>query len=104
MPTGTQTSRSGNTVHNTKMDRGRLGIPNIAAGTATGVQFAPVTREQLEVALARTLSLWRNPWQWERLQARGMATDVGWSQSAARYAKLFRDLVGTLAVQGGGRV
>ena len=77
---------------------------NIAAGTATGVQFAPVTREQLEVALARTLSLWRNPWQWERLQARGMATDVGWSQSAARYAKLFRDLVGTPAVQGGGRV
>ena len=68
---------------------------NLAAGTATGVQFAPVTRAQLEVALARTQALWRNPWQWERLQARAMATDVGWSQSAARYAAMFRDLVRT---------
>lgn len=73
------------------------GEANIAAGTATGVKFAPVTREQLEIALARTLSLWRNPWQWERLQARGMATDVSWSQSAKRYAVLFRDLVNARA-------
>lgn len=70
---------------------------NIATGTATGVQFAPVTREQLEIALSRTLSLWRNPWQWERLQARGMATDVGWSQSAKCYAALFRELVNARA-------
>jgi starch synthase len=65
---------------------------NLAAESATGVRFAPVTREQLELALARTLALWRDPEQWRRLQTRGMATDVGWSQPAKHYAKLFREL------------
>jgi starch synthase len=68
---------------------------NLASAFATGVQFAPVTREQLEVALQRTLAIWRNPWQWERLQARGMGADVGWAQSAKHYATLFRDLCAT---------
>ena len=66
---------------------------NLASGVATGVQFAPVTREALEFALERTLAIWRNPMQWRRIQARGMATDVGWAQSAKHYAKLFRELV-----------
>jgi starch synthase len=70
---------------------------NLAAGTATGVQFWPVTREQLESAFARTLELWRDPQRWRQLQARGMATDVGWPQSAKHYATLFRDLVGARA-------
>jgi starch synthase len=67
---------------------------NLASGVATGVQFSPVTREQLELALERTQGLWRDPQQWRRLQARAMRTDVGWSQSANHYADLFRDLVG----------
>ena len=66
---------------------------NLGSGIATGVQFSPVTREQLESALERTHGLWRDPRQWRRLQARAMHTDVGWSQSAREYAKLFRDLV-----------
>lgn len=70
---------------------------NLASGIATGVQFAPVTVPQLQRALERTLALWRNPSQWQQLQERAMATDVGWSQSAKHYAKLFRDLVGTRA-------
>ncbi|MEO8345442.1 MAG: glycogen synthase GlgA [Betaproteobacteria bacterium] len=66
---------------------------NIASGNATGVLFAPVTQEQLEAALERTLALWREPARWRQVQARGMATDVGWSQSAQHYARLFRELV-----------
>jgi len=66
---------------------------NLASGAATGVQFSPVTREQLESALARTLALWRDPRQWRQLQARAMRTDVGWAQSAQHYAKLFRSLL-----------
>jgi starch synthase len=68
---------------------------NRAAGSATGVQFAPVNLEQLEGALHRTLALWREPAQWRRLQARAMATDVGWAQSAKHYATLFRELIGS---------
>ncbi len=65
---------------------------NVAAGSATGVQFAPVTRERLESALARTLALWHDTEQWRRLQIRGMGTDVGWSHPAKHYARLFREL------------
>jgi len=70
---------------------------NLATGVATGVQFSPVTREQLEIALERTLALWRDPRQWRQLQARGLHTDVGWSQSAKHYAQLFRDLASARA-------
>jgi starch synthase len=65
---------------------------NLASGAATGVQFAPVTQQQLEGALERALALWRDPPWWRRLQERAMGTDVGWAQSAKHYAKLFRDL------------
>jgi starch synthase len=66
----------------------------LAAGAGTGVQFSPVTREQLEIALGRTLALARDRRLWRRLQARAMATDVGWSAPAAQYAALFRELAG----------
>jgi starch synthase len=64
----------------------------LAAGFGTGVQFAPVTREQLELAIGRTLALARDRRLWRRLQARAMATDVGWSRPAKQYAALFREL------------
>jgi len=64
----------------------------LAAGTGTGVQFAPVTRAGIELAVARALALKRNAAQWRRLQANAMATDVGWSRPAKQYAALFRAL------------
>jgi len=70
---------------------------NLASGVATGVQFAPVTQQQLEAALERTLALWRDPRVWQQMQARAMCTDVGWAQSAKHYAKLFRDLASARA-------
>jgi starch synthase len=65
----------------------------VASGVATGVQFFPVTAEQLAFAIRRTLALWKNPPRWRRLQARAMATDVSWQHSAQQYAKLYRELV-----------
>jgi len=65
----------------------------LAARAGTGVQFAPVNRAQLELALARTAQLWRDPAQWRRMQSRAMATDVGWARPARRYAALYPDLV-----------
>ena len=69
----------------------------LATGAATGVQFAPVTRTMLELAIGRAHALWRDRASWQRLQAQAMATDVGWSRPARRYAALFRELVGGAA-------
>jgi len=65
----------------------------LGAGTGSGVQFAPVTREMLGAAIDRTAALWREPETWRRLQRNAMHTDVSWRRPAARYAALFRSLV-----------
>jgi starch synthase len=70
----------------------------LGAGTGSGVQFAPVSREMLEAALHRTAALWRQKAVWRRLQHNAMRTDVSWRRPAARYAALFRALVAERAV------
>ncbi len=70
----------------------------LGAGTGSGVQFAPATREMLEAALHRTAALWRQKAVWRRLQHNAMRTDVSWRRPAARYAALFRALVAERAV------
>jgi len=65
----------------------------LAADAGTGVQFAPVSSEMLECAIARTCDLWRDPIQWQRMQKRGMRTDVSWRAPSRAYAALFRALV-----------
>jgi starch synthase len=64
----------------------------LAAGSATGMQFAPVTRERLEAAIERATELWQDRAVWQRMQQNAMATDVGWSRPARRYASLYREL------------
>jgi starch synthase len=68
----------------------------LASGAGTGVQFAPVTREQLELAITRVRGLSRNRGTWRHLQTRAMATDVGWNRPARRYAALYRELAAPL--------
>ncbi len=68
----------------------------LAARVATGVQFAPLTAAGLGAAIARTLALWREPQAWRRMQANGMAAEVGWGRPAAQYAALYRTLVGQI--------
>jgi len=65
----------------------------LAAGTGTGIQFAPVTASALELAIDRAATLARDAKTWRRLQANAMATDVGWERPAKQYAALFRDVV-----------
>lgn len=65
---------------------------SLASGAATGVQFAPVETPMLESAIRRALALYRSPEAWRRLQVNGMACDVSWAQSAARYAALYAEL------------
>jgi starch synthase len=69
----------------------------LAAGVATGVQFSPVNAGMLDMALRRTVALFREPSIWHSLQEKGMATDVSWRGPARKYAALYRDLVETRA-------
>jgi starch synthase len=64
----------------------------LAAGSATGVQVAPGRADALAAGLRRALSLFRDPPTWRAIQANGMATDVSWGPSAARYAALLRGI------------
>ena len=64
-----------------------------AAGVANGLQFAPTTREALELALARLGALWQDRAAWGRMQGNAMAADVGWSRPARQYAALYREIM-----------
>lgn len=64
----------------------------LAAGVATGMQFAPVTQASLTVAIGRLATLWADKPAWAATQTNGMRTDVGWAASGQRYAALYRAL------------
>ncbi|MGE0223067.1 MAG: glycogen synthase GlgA [Acetobacteraceae bacterium] len=65
----------------------------LAAGVATGVQFAPTTPAGLRSALRRTEALWRDQTAWRRMQRNAMQADVSWRRPASQYAALYRDLM-----------
>jgi starch synthase len=64
----------------------------VAANVATGIQFAPVTRENLGVALSRANTLFSDKPVWQSMQKNGMAQDVSWRHSARQYAALYRQV------------
>lgn len=64
----------------------------LAAGVATGFQFAPITVDALAVTLTRAIRCYRDPATWRSLQKRGMATDVSWRRPATQYAALYKSL------------
>lgn len=65
----------------------------LAAGVATGFQFAPVTTDALIGAFERLFSAWAKPAAWPQVQANGMNQTLGWDAPAAHYAQLYRDLL-----------
>lgn len=65
----------------------------VAAGVATGIQFAAVTPDGLSQALRRTMALYAQPDPWSTMQKQGMRADFSWTRSGARYAGLYRSLV-----------
>ena len=66
----------------------------LAAGVATGFQFAPAERAPLERALRRALSVWEDGEAWRRMQRNAMAAPVGWERPAERYAAIYREAAG----------
>jgi starch synthase len=66
----------------------------ITAGVASGFHFAPADAGALEDAITRAVALYREPKIWAQMQRMGMKMDVSWEKSAARYAGLYRRLLG----------
>ena len=64
----------------------------IAGDVGTGVQFGPVTSENLAVAIRRAKALFHNKPVWRRMQKNGMTVDVSWRNPARRYADLYRQV------------
>ncbi|KQT69722.1 MULTISPECIES: glycogen synthase GlgA [unclassified Aureimonas] len=65
----------------------------VAAKVATGVIFDTVAPTPLLDAISRACRLYEDAPVWQAMQRRGMATDVGWTASAARYADLYASLL-----------
>jgi starch synthase len=66
----------------------------VEAGVATGIVFAPATAEALRDAILRAVRLYGREKLWRKMQRRGMKSDVSWDLSAAKYAKLYKKLLG----------
>ncbi|WP_072341683.1 glycogen synthase GlgA [Devosia enhydra] len=66
----------------------------VEAGVATGIVFSPATAEALSDAITRTIGLHRDQKIWQKIQRRGMVSDVSWATSARHYADLYRRLLG----------
>ncbi|KKX30493.1 glycogen synthase GlgA [Rhizobium sp. LC145] len=65
----------------------------LAARTATGVSFGPVTADSLLRALRRTVRLHNDPKAWTQMQKQGMKSDVSWEGSAGLYADLYSSIL-----------
>jgi starch synthase len=72
----------------------------VAARTATGISFLPVTEDGLASAIKRTLALWSDQPRWKRVQARAMTVDVSWKEPAREYAALYREITQSSVVPG----
>lgn len=69
-------------------------VAALDAGVATGVQFSPVSQPALMEAIRRTIALYADKKVWGRMQRNGMKSPIGWQASAAKYAKLYKELLG----------
>ena len=69
----------------------------LAAGVATGLQFAPPAADQLGYALERAAALFHDAAAMRRLRLNGMRADVSWRGPAKRYAALYQEIAAASA-------
>ena len=62
----------------------------LAAGTATGIVFAPAAADALVAAMRRAVDLYRDRATWRTLALTGMQQDFSWERSARAYGELYR--------------
>ncbi|MDA3913073.1 glycogen synthase GlgA [Oleiagrimonas sp.] len=63
------------------------------AGAATGFVFEPDNGQDLLYAVRRACNVYADSRLWSGMQRQGMKTDVSWTGSAARYARVYRSLM-----------
>jgi starch synthase len=61
--------------------------------TGTGFVMSAATETGLQEAVQRAIEAWRDPVQWQRIQANGMRSSFGWEQSAARYLAVYQQAI-----------
>lgn len=66
----------------------------LAAGCATGIQFAPTTAAKLADALDRAMAIYADAKTWAKIQRNAMKHPVGWDVSAKRLAEIYHRLAG----------
>lgn len=64
----------------------------LAAGCATGIQFAPTTAAKLGDALERAMALYADTKTWQKIQRNALKHPVGWDVSAQKMADIYRNL------------
>ncbi|BAB54020.1 MULTISPECIES: glycogen synthase GlgA [Mesorhizobium] len=65
----------------------------MAAGVATGLQFAPNNGGAMLHAIRRLVDAYADPAAFETIQRQGMKADVSWDKSAEKYLELYRLLL-----------
>jgi starch synthase len=66
----------------------------LAAGCATGFQFAPTSAAKLGDALDRALALFADKKAWQKVQRNALKHPVCWDRSAQRMADIYREMAG----------
>lgn len=66
----------------------------LAARTATGFMFSPLSAPNLLAVCRRGAETFRNRRVWRQIQKNGMARDFSWEASAGKYLELYRGLLG----------
>jgi starch synthase len=65
----------------------------LAAGVATGFQFAPNNADSFIHAIRRVVATFAMKPTWMQMQKQGMKADVSWARSADRYVELYNSLI-----------
>jgi starch synthase len=69
-----------------------LSKETLAAKTASGFLFAPMTRQALLGGVGRAAAAYRDKKIWRQLQKNGMARDFSWDASAQQYLAMYQAL------------
>jgi starch synthase len=69
-----------------------LSKETLAAKTASGFLFAPMTRQALLGGVGRAVAAYRDKKIWRQLQKNGMARDFSWDASAQQYLAMYQAL------------
>ena len=65
----------------------------LAAGVATGFQFAPENADALRHAIRRVVAAHADRSIWAAIQKQGMKSDVSWEHIARKYVQLYKSLI-----------